>query len=469
MRDGVLSRYHRLPPTLRSVVATLRGGYLRAWRYGPETERLVEEAFDREHWSAQRWRAWQEEKLAFVLHRAASRVPHYRAQWSARRRSGDRASWEYLENWPLLEKDALREDPRAFVADDCNRSRMFHDHTSGTSGKSLDLWLDRETVRSWYALFEARCRRWYGVSRHNRWAILGGQLVVPASQTTPPFWVWNAALHQLYMSTYHLAPRFIGAYAEALRQYRVSYAVGYPSSLYAAAREMIAQGISAPRCTVAVMNAEPAFPEQRNAIAEAFQCPVRETYGMAEIVTAASECEHGRMHLWPDVGHVEVLERGGTIEPGPYGELVCTGLLNANMPLVRYRVGDCGSLDPRPGRCACGRTLPRLAGIQGRTNDLLVTRDGRRVFSFGPVFYDMPVREAQIIQETLDRIRVRLSPAPGFTARAASTLVERVRARLGDVSVELEEVSEVPRSANGKFRFIVCNLSSEERERAMAR
>ena len=47
--------------------------------------------------------------------------------------------WEDLANWPVLEKEPLRRHPAAFVADDCDRSRMFHEHTSGTSGKSLSL------------------------------------------------------------------------------------------------------------------------------------------------------------------------------------------------------------------------------------------------------------------------------------------------------------------------------------------
>src|SRR5689334_6579950 len=153
-------------------MASARGWQLQSWRYGPETERLVAEAFERERWSLDRWRDWQEERLAFVLHRAATQIPYYREQWAARRRAGDHASWEVLENWPVLEKDPLRQQGRAFVADDCDVRQMFHDHTSGTSGKSLDLWYRRETVREWYALFEARWRRWYGVTMRDRWGIL---------------------------------------------------------------------------------------------------------------------------------------------------------------------------------------------------------------------------------------------------------------------------------------------------------
>ena len=118
----------------------------------------------------------------------------------------------------------------AFVADDCKIQDMYFEHTSGTSGSSLSLWWSLKTVRAWYALFEARWRRWYGISRDDRWAILGGQLVAPADQSRPPFWVWNHALNQLYMSSYHLAPHLVPSYLDALIRYRCKYPLGYTSS-----------------------------------------------------------------------------------------------------------------------------------------------------------------------------------------------------------------------------------------------
>lgn len=464
MRDALLKRYHQLPAPLRSAAATLRGSYLRVWRYSSGTERLCEEAHVREQWSAGQWRAWQEERLAFMLHRAVTRVPYYRDQWSARRRRGDRTSYEYIENWPVLEKESVRQHPRAFVADDRNPARMFREHTSGTTGKSLDLWWSRETVRTWYALYEARCRHWYGVSRRDRWAILGGQLVVPAAQQQPPFWVWNGALRQLYMSAYHIAPAVVRDYVMALQRYRISFVLAYPSALYPIAREVLAQGLDTPRLTVAIANAEPVLDHQREVISQAFGCALRETYGMSEIVAAASECEHGRMHLWPEVGWLEVFEQGQQVNASASGDFVCTSLLNVDMPLVRYRVGDRGALPTASTPCPCNRHLPELASIEGRIDDVLYTPDGRIVGRMDPVFKsELPIREAQIVQESLDRVRIRYVAAPGYTASHGRTVTERVRDRLGAVTVELEEVEAIPRSANGKFRAVICNLTPEER------
>jgi phenylacetate-CoA ligase len=462
--SNTLQIYHRLPAPARSLAASLRGYYLRSWRYSRETDRLVAEALEREAWPAERWKIWQEERLAFVLDRAATRVPYYREQWAQRRAQGDRASWSYLENWPILEKSPLRTAPQAFVADDCNPRRMYHNHTSGTTGTSLDLWFSRNAVRSWYALFEARNRLWHDVSRHDRWAILGGQLVTPVSRRRPPFWVWNAGLNQLYLSSYHLAPDLIPHYLEALQRHRITYLWGYSSSLYALAQAVLRSGRRDIQMKVALSNAEPLFDYQRDAIAAAFQCPVRETYGMVENVAAASECGHGRLHLSPEVGLVEVLDADQPVLAGTTGDLICTGFINTDMPLIRYRVGDRGALAHPEATCGCGRSLPLVVSIEGRTDDVLYTLDGRIIGRLDPVFKtNLPVLEAQIIQEALNHVRIRFVPAPGYTEAVGQSMVDRLRDRMGPIEVTLEAISEVPRTSNGKFRAVVCNIPQSER------
>jgi phenylacetate-CoA ligase len=470
MSDFLLRVYHGLPQVLRSTAAAAHGGYLRAWRYGPRTDQLRDEALAREHWTPQQWKTWRDERLAFLLQRAATKVPYYREHWAERRRRGDKISWELLQNWPLLEKETLREKPAAFVAEDRSRSRMFHDHTSGTTGKSLDVWLSRDTVQAWYALFEARCRHWNGVSRYDRWAIIGGQLVTPVHQAAPPFWVWNASLHQLYLSAYHLAPRHIASYVDALHRHRIRYIVAYPSAVHALALEVVAQRLRAPRLDFVLANAEPLLEQQRSAIEEAFGCPVRETYAMAEIAGAASECEHGQMHIWPEAGELEVIGDDRNVGEDSVGEFICTGLLNADMPLIRYRVGDRGAVAPSDLRCKCGRTLPILSAVEGRTDDVLYATDGRIVGRLDPVFKSrLPIKEAQIVQDALDIIRVRYVPADGFLRADGQSLIDRVRDRMGPVNVILEEVDTITRTKNGKFRAVICNLSVEEQTRARAR
>ncbi len=462
----LLSFYYRLPAPARSLAATLRGYYLRSWRYGPQTEVIAEQTIARERWSSQQWQTYQDKRLSEMLHHAATQVPYYREMWAERRRNGDNASWEQLSNWPILDKDEVRKDARAFVADDCDPNKLFRVRTSGTTGKPIDLWFSRKTHTEYYGVAEARGRHWYGVSRHDRWAIQGAHLVVPITAHRPPFWVWNGAMKQLYLSAFHLTAKWIPDFLTALVKYKIVFLYGYPSYLYVIAKEMIRLGRTDIPMKVVIVNAEPLFDYQREAIAEAFGCPVRETWGMSEICASAGECEHGRLHLWPEVGIVEVMENGQVLPDNAEGELICTGLMNREMPLIRYRVGDCGTLAPKEEMCPCGRTLPVLKSLDGRTTDFVYLPDGKMINRFEPIFVtEIPVVEAQVIQDSLKQLRILYVPTPEFTEDHRQLMIQRTRDRMGNPDMEIvaEPTSSIPRTPAGKFRTVVCNLPMEQR------
>lgn len=452
-----LKLYQHLPHPFRVLVTSAWGYYLRFWRYGPMTEDLVNEALERETWTKEKWRAWQEERLAFVLHRAATKVPYYRDAWNNRRRHGDQASYEYLENWPILKKEDVIKNPLAFVSEDCNIRWMFRERTSGTTGTPLLIYYRRDTLIALYALFEARTRRWYGVSLKQRWAILGGQLIVPFQQKKPPFGVHNLGLNQLYLSTHHLSPINAKWYVDSLKYYEPTHMIVYPSSASILATEILKQSLSVPRLKVIFSNAELLLTNHRENICKAFQCPVRDIYGMSEIVAGASECERSSMHIWPEVGIIEIFHdtKDVLVKNAESGRLILTGLLNVDMPLIRYEIGDRGKFVGHDNKCVCGRNIPQMPIIEGRLNDLIFTPDGRKIFWLNPIFYGLPIREAQIIQESLNHIRVRFVPSTGYSEKDDSTIIRRLRDRVGDMEIALEQVEFIPRSSSGKFKAVV--------------
>ena len=452
--------YDRLPPRLQDAAASVRGRQLARTRYGPETQRLVEEAHAREAWTADEWETWRCARLELVLHRARTQVPWYRDHWDRRQRAGDRASSTDLANWPILAKAEVRANPSAFVADDRPIRQLVADHTSGTTGTPLTLFFDRDGVRAWYALFEARIRNWHGVDRTDEVGMLGGQMVVPASRAKPPYWVVNRAMHQLYLSTHHLRTDRAAAYATALRTHDTRYLLGYTSALVTLARAGADAGVSFAPVRVSITNAEPCADADRAVIEAAFGAPVRVTYGMAEVVAAAVECPHGTLHDFPEVGWLELDPASQPVagEPDGTGDVLATGLVNDAMPLIRYQVGDRLTL-PAPHSCPCGRRLPALASVTGRTDDLLLAPDGRRIGRLDHVFKaELPVLEAQIVQETLHHIRVLVVPAPGWGPEVAAEIADRTRTRIGDVEVTVETVASIPRSATGKFRAVISHL-----------
>jgi phenylacetate-CoA ligase len=270
-------------------------------------------------------------------------------------------------------------------------------------------------------------------------------------------------MKQLYLSSYHLSPQNIQAYVETIKRHQLVYLLGYASSLHTLAQFILEQNLSTYRLKAVISNAEPLYPHQKNVISQAFQCPVYDTYGLSENVCAASECLNGQMHLWLEVGCTEVFDdlEDVPIPEGQTGRLICTGLLNLSMPLIRYEVGDRGCLSTETD-CVCGRQMPILGVIEGRSDDVIITRDGRRIGRLDPVFkVDLPVREAQVVQTDLDQITVRYVPAPGCTENDLKTLVERMQERLGEMAISLEQVEQIPRTSNGKFKAVISKVNKE--------
>ena len=446
MNRRLLELYWRLPGSLRNLGAGLHGRRLASRRYGPETDELAAA-----YLAAEREPCDDGERLAEALWRASRTVPYYRALWARRRGRGFGGSVERLENWPLLEKEEVRLHPKAFVADDAWTQPLWVERTSGTTGTPLKLYRSRRTLRARYALYEARHRYWYGLTRRDRWAMAGGQLVAPRDAVAPPYWVWNAPLRQLYVSSYHLAREQAEQTLDEIARRECRYLWGYPSSLAALAQAALEGGSRLPLDTV-VANAEALSEQQRRLIESAFAAPCRETYGMVELAAGGGECEAGRLHLFPELGHVELLRDGA---PALEGEIVATSLLDADMPLIRYRTRDWGG-PIEAGGCECGRTLPLIGAIQGRCDDLLWSVDGRPVGRLDPVFKDeLPVRQTQIGQDEAGRVRVLVVPASGFDQRAARRIVQALRDRLGDWEMEVETVTSIPRGPNGKMQATI--------------
>lgn len=465
MANWKLNLYHMMPPFARNWVASMHGYYLRSWRYGEDTEQFIEEALERDKWSIERRNDYQEDHLSRILHRARTQVPYYRDMWATRRKRGDNASWEYLENWPILSKEALRANPIAFIPDDCDLNKLYVDNTSGTTGTPLKLYLSRAMNHHWYALFEARWRRWYGLSRYENWAIVGGQPVVPTHTKRPPYWIWNSALNQLYLSANHISAQNAEAYLDALQCYEITHIVAYTSSITYLAQQLQARGANAKlsKLKAIVTNAEPVFEWQRSILEPVFGCPVYETYGMGEMVTAASADNKGRLRLWPEPGYLEVLDDDNDerVGVGTIGRLVATSLMNECMPLIRYQIGDRSGLSSEEIHESDPIQHPILLPIQGRSSDMLITEDGRRVFWLNPIFYELPVVEAQIQQDRIGEVIIRYVPATWFEDKTLGEIEKRLIGKMGNVTVNFEKMEKIPRGASGKFRPVICNVKTE--------
>ena len=148
--------------------------------------------------------------------------------------------------------------------------------------------------------------------------------------------------------------------------------------------------------------------------------------------------------------------------------MVCTGLQNSLQPLIRYRIGDATSWSINQS-CKCGRVSQILESIEGRFEDICYTPDGRQMLRFDTVFKGVTnLREAQVVQERTDLFIIKVVPAEKFDQQDVARIESNMRQHAGVVQTKVELVSTIPRTSSGKFRAVICNLTSEQKRVALA-
>lgn len=452
------SLYERSPVAAQNLMATGYG--VREWRrrHTGGYTRLVDEVTAREWWDPEQLNLLSMARLRSMLRFCDTHVPHYRDQFRQLGFEPDAVrDVADLAGLPLLDKEEVREAPERFRPDGGPEVPAVAQTTGGTTGTPLRYWASLDAVRGNYATYEARSRRWSGARFGDRLASLHGQPIVPFAQAGPPYWRRNRAFNQLYCSVYHLSDDTAPAYLGALERFQPEVLAGYTSAVHRLATAVLARGDQGrihPRAII--VSSETLLPAARADIEMAFGCRVHDAYSLGELVAYVSQCPHGEMHVSSDYGVLELLDDGDG-----RSEIVATGLLNRAMPLIRYRTGDSAEpADDGPGRC--GRGLPRLASLQGRLDDVVRTPEGAAVGAapMSLAFQKVPhLRRAQVVQESVDALLVRLEPAPEFTEDDRALLHTELRRRLGPtITLDYEIVDTLPRTSGGKERLVVSRL-----------
>jgi len=240
---------------------------------------------------------------------------------------------------------------------------------------------------------------------------------------------------------------------------------GYPSSLALLAEFIINNGYKVDNVGIKVVfvTSERLYEHQRTAIEAAFGAPVANGYGGRDAGFIAHQCPHGAMHITAEDIIVEIVDEDGEVLPfKEKGEIVVTQLSTGDFPFVRYRTGDVGSLSG--DACPCGRGLPLLAEIEGRSTDFVRAMDGTVIHGLALIYVlrEMPQVEAfRIIQESLASITVQLVTACRDTEQLENTITQQFRRRLGEsVVISFAYVSRIEREASGKFRYVVSQITS---------
>ncbi|MCZ7384318.1 MAG: hypothetical protein O8C63_06155 [Candidatus Methanoperedens sp.] len=395
--------------------------------------------------------AFQTRQLRALVRHAYDHVPYYRRLFDQAGLKPDQVrTLADLATIPWSSRDDLQRLPaEEAVARGIHPRELVVHRTSGSSGQPLSIrrtWFEDRLLQA-YRL-RVLCRLGLRVT-DRRAAVVTRRLTGPSP--------WYMRLGFLPYEEVHCLwpPEQI---LSRLRAIRPDVLRGYPGTLSWLAGLLLSADRDSIRPRFITTDSETLTSDMRARISEGFGAPVIDFYDSHEFNLIAWECSAGGRYHVSDLSLIaEVMKDGRPAEPGEEGELVGTALHSWAMPFIRFRLGD--QVTRGEDRCACGAPNSILARVEGRVADRFELPDGRSVHPYtlvaSLVMHAPWLRRYQIVQEQIDRIRVRLVPMPGETPAAdALTGVRQILAeRLGrDIYVEIEVVDEIPAGPSGKFR-----------------
>jgi phenylacetate-CoA ligase len=406
-------------------------------------------------WTAEQLELRQVQRLRSLLVRAAKRVPYYRRLFDELR-FDPRAllSLHDLERLPFLTKDLIRRNLEELKAKGA-RLRPFN--TGGSTGEPLQFFIGKERVSHDVAA-KWRATRWWGVDIGDPEIVVWGSPIELNVQDRVRE-LRDRFLRTELLPAFEMSEKRLDEFLDRITQTRPKMIFGYPSALSLIAGHAAARGrnLRSAGVEVAFVTAEQLFEHQKNAIADAFGCPVANGYGGRDLGFVAHECPEGGLHVTAEDILVEIVdEKGSVLSKGETGEIVVTHFASSDFPFVRYRTGDMGTLSE--WLCPCGRGLPLLEAVHGRTTDFIVAEDGTVMHALAVIYAlrDVPgVKNFKVVQEDRSCTRVFVIPENGFSQEAEDKIRARLSERLGKgVRISMERVDEIPRSASGKHRYV---------------
>ena len=413
-------------------------------------------------WDRRQLEVLRLERLRQLLTKAGRHVPYYRdlfREWNFQPEQV--AALEDIQVLPFLTKDLIRNHISRLKAD--NASGLARFNTGGSSGQPLIFYIGKERVSHDVAA-KWRATRWWGVDIGDPEIVLWGSPIELGTQDRLRG-LRDRLLRTHLLPAFEMSPAKLEGFVTFLRRYRPRMLFGYPSALSLLARHASARGIllNDLGVKVAFVTAERLYDDQRQVIERVFGCPVANGYGGRDAGFIAHQCPAGGMHLTAEDLIVEIVGTDGQVLPaGEAGEVVVTHLATRDFPFIRYRTGDVAILDGE--LCSCGRGLPLLREVQGRSTDFVVAVDGTIMHGLALIYVvrDLPgIQAFKIIQESLDRVRVLLVPGGGFDPISITERIRRgFRERLGQgVEVVVEPVVEIRPERSGKHRYVISRVT----------
>lgn len=440
------------------------------WR-GTKTRQCRRELEESQWWPRDKILELQNERLRKLINYAYERVPYYRRIFDKRAlKPGDIERAQDLVKLPVLTKRLIRDNFDDITAQGFPSQEVISTSTGGATGETLKFYSTKDTSRNWGSAAARRIQGWAGYEAGDK---------VIEFRVLPPYRSRKRRLGEaitrffgriLVIDTREMSPERLLLLARKLEAFKPAFIRGYPSAIYLLARLMEREGKPRLRPRAIIPFGEQLYDYQRELFTKVFRCEIYNWYSAHEASTMTGECsEHSGYHITAENHIIEIVDDEGKPVPvGGEGRILVTNLHNYAMPFIRYDIGDVGALSDKA--CPCGRGLPLLAKLGGRTLDFIRTKSGEPIPGLAlpwAFLVHLGVEQFQMVQETEGEAVLKVVLDREYPREYKDEITKKVRdiykGKIGeDLDITVEFVDQIPTNKAGKRSFVISNLPPRE-------
>lgn len=365
----------------------------------------------------------------------------------------------YLYKLPILTKDIIRTNFDQFKSIDLGQRKWYFNTSGGSTGEPLKLIQDQEYNERSTAislLYSYLVGRELGEREVRLWGserdVFQGTMGWKAN-------LFNFLSNTTYMNAFHMTPSRMREFIQSLNTKPPKLIIAYAQAIYELAKFAEYEQMPVVPQKAIITSAGTLYPWMREKIETVFQCKVFNRYGSREVGDIACE-RPGYEGLWvaPWGNYVEIVDNDNNPVPaGVEGNILITSLTNFAMPLIRYKIGDRGTLSLN---CQSGQILKQ---VSGRNVDVFKTKDGTLVdgeyFTHLMYFKDW-IHNFQVIQKNSSEITIKIiSSTSDYQPEELADIVAKCKIVMGkDCAVTFEFVNDIPPSPSGKYRYTISEV-----------
>ena len=422
-------------------------------------------------WSHEILRGFQFQQLKALIRHAASTVPYYQQLFSQHQITiPDQLTPEFFGTIPISTRSAIQH------AGDLLQSRHIPaDHgvpqlstTSGSTGRPVKFARTGLTQTLWLA-FALREHLWHSRDFSRKLCAIRwfprGTAEAPAGMHYP---TWGPIVAPIFASGPSASLNVVSSLQQQLdwlRQEEPDYLVSFPSNLVALSDYAIANHVKLPPLREIRTIGETVTEQSRLLIQDVLQAKLVDIYSCEEAGYLALQCpETGCYHIQSENVFLEIVDESGRpCLPGKIGRVLITTLHNYATPLIRYDIGDWAELGEQ---CSCGRGLPVINKIHGRSRNRLILPSGDNLFPYlgehGEIAKatGVKVHQFQCIQHTTTDIELKLVADRELSGGEQAKVAALMQKNLGyPFNIRFSFHRDIPRSRTGKFEEFISNIA----------